>query len=56
MKYFGNGLSEVHKELNKIIRKEEKNRTGKNTIFRNSFKITSLRNIKYRKKWSGQTY
>lgn len=24
MKYFGNGLSEVHKELNKIIRKEEK--------------------------------
>ncbi|MGO0862485.1 hypothetical protein, partial [Clostridioides difficile] len=24
MKYFGNGLSEIHKELNKIIRKEEK--------------------------------
>ncbi|HBF4440547.1 TPA: DinB family protein [Clostridioides difficile] len=24
MKYFGNGLSEVHKELNKIIHKEEK--------------------------------
>lgn len=24
MKYFGNGLSELHKELNKLIRKPEK--------------------------------
>ncbi|MCC0654990.1 hypothetical protein IC175_00315 [Clostridioides sp. ES-S-0123-01] len=32
MKYFGNGLSEVHKELNKIIRKEEKIEQGK-TLF-----------------------